>query len=61
MYRNRLKGYKQLGYTIKPDSYSTQNGAVPSKLYSVDNCKTDFIKDFMSVKKSAVICSPHQR
>ena len=59
MYRNRLKGYKQLGYTIKPDSYSAQNGAVPSKLYSVDNCKTDFIKDCISVKKSAVICSPY--
>ena len=59
MYRNRLKGYKQLGYTIKPDSDSAQNGAAPSKLYSVDNCKTDFIKDCMSAKKSAVICSPY--
>ena len=59
MYRNRLKGYKQLGYTIKPDSDSAQNGAAPSKLYSVDNCKTDFIKDCISAKKSAVICSPY--
>ena len=59
MYRNRLKGYKQLGYTIKPDSDSAQNGAAPSKLYSVDNCKTDFIKDCISAKKSTVICSPY--
>ena len=59
MYRNRLKGYKQLGYTIKPDSNSAQNEAVPSKLYSADDCKIDFIQDCIDAKKSAVICSPY--
>ena len=59
MYRNRLKGYKQLGYTIKPDSYSTQNGAVPSKLYSANDYATDFIQDCMNAKKSAIIYSPY--
>lgn len=59
MYRNRLKGYKQLGYTVKPDSDSAQNEAVQSKLYSAADYKTDFIQDYVSAKKSAVVCSPY--
>ena len=59
MYRNRLKGYKQLGYTIKPVSDSNQNETLPSKLYSTDDYKTDFIHDCISAKKSVVICSPY--
>ena len=57
MYRNRLKGYKQLGYTIKPDS--NQNETRPSKLYSTGDYKTDFIQDCLNAKKSVVICSPY--
>ena len=59
MYRNRLKGYKQLGYTIKPDSNSVQNEAAPSKLYSANDYATDFIQDCMNAKKSAIIYSPY--
>ena len=59
MYRNRLKGYKQLGYTIKPVSDSKQNETLPSKLYSTGDYKTDFIQDCISAKKSVVICSPY--
>jgi len=59
MYRNRLKGYKQLGYTIKPVSDSNQNETRPSKLYSTGDYKTDFIQDCLNAKKSVVICSPY--
>ena len=59
MYRIRLKGYKQLGYTIKPVSDSEQKETVPSKLYSVADYKTDFIQDCMNAKKSALIYSPY--
>ena len=59
MYRKRLKGYKQLGYTIKPISDSMQNSAVSSKLYSAADYESDFIKDCISAKKSVVVCSPY--
>ena len=59
MYRNRLKGYKQLGYTIKPVFDSGKKEEAPSKLYSADDCKTDFIQDCMNAKKSALIYSPY--
>ena len=59
MYRNRLKGYKQLGYTIKPVPDSGQYETLPSKLYSADDYKTDFIQDCMNAKKSALIYSPY--
>ena len=59
MYRNRLKGYKQLGYTIKPVSDSNQNETRPSKLYSTGDYKTDFIQDCLNARKSVVICSPY--
>ena len=59
MYRNRLKGYKQLGYTIKPVSDSEKKEESPSKLYSAGGYKTDFIQDCMNAKKSIVVCSPY--
>lgn len=59
MYRNRLKGYKQLGYTIKPVFDSGKKEEVPSKLYSANDYKTDFIQDCMDTKKSAIIYSPY--
>ena len=59
MYRNRLKGYKQLGYTIKPVSDSDREKEAPSKLYSIGDYKSDFIQDCINAKKSAVICSPY--
>ena len=59
MYRNRLKGYKQLGYTIKQVSDFEQNETIPSKFYSADDCKPAFIQDCMSAKKSVIICSPY--
>lgn len=59
MYRNRLKGYKQLGYTIKPFSDSEQKETVPSKLYSADDYKPDFIQDCINAKKSTLIYSPY--
>ena len=59
MYRNRLKGYKQLGYTIKPLSDSEQHETVPSKLYSAGDYKTDFIQDCINAKKFALIYSPY--
>ena len=59
MYRNRLKGYKQLGYTIKPVFDSGKKEEVPSKLYSANDYTTDFIQDCMDAKKSAIIYSPY--
>ena len=59
MYRNRLKGYKQLGYTIKPVSDSDKEEEAPSRLYSANDYTTDFIHDCISAKKSVVICSPY--
>ena len=59
MYRNRLKGYKQLGYTIKPVFDSGKKEEAPSKLYSADDYKPDFIQDCMNTKKSAIIYSPY--
>ena len=59
MYQKRLKGYKQLGYTIKPTSDLELSQSETSKLYSADDYKTDFIHDCMNAKNSAVICSPY--
>ncbi|UTD13749.1 DEAD/DEAH box helicase family protein [Treponema denticola] len=59
MYRNRLKGYKQLGYTIKPVFDSGKKEEVPSKLYSANDYTTDFIQDCMDAKKSAILYSPY--
>ena len=59
MYRNRLKGYKQLGYTIKPVSDSGKKEEAPSKLYSADDYKPDFIQDCIDAEKSAIIYSPY--
>ena len=59
MYRNRLKGYKQLGYTIKPVSDSDKEEEAPSRLYSANDYTTDFIQDCISARKSVVICSPY--
>ena len=59
MYRNRLKGYMQLGYTIKPVFDSGKKEEAPSKLYSADDYKPDFIQDCMNTKKSAIIYSPY--
>ena len=59
MYRNRLKGYKQLGYTIQPVFDSGKKEEAPSKLYSANDYTTDFIQDCMDTKKSAIIYSPY--
>ena len=59
MYQKRLKGYKQLGYTIKPTSDLELSQSETSKLYSADDYKTDFIHDCINAKNSAVICSPY--
>ena len=59
MYRKRLKGYKQLGYTIKPTPDLELSQSETSKLYSADDYKTDFIHDCINAKNSAVICSPY--
>lgn len=59
MYQNRLKGYKQLGYSLKP-SVSTENEKISdSKLYSAEDYKSDFEKDLLSANSKIIMSVPY--
>ena len=59
MYQNRLKGYKQLGYSIKPSSGEKSESYAESKLYSVEDYKSDFEKDIASATSKIIISVPY--
>ena len=58
MYQNRLKGYKQLGYSVKPSSEEKET-ASDSKLYSAEDYKTDFEKDLMAATSKIIMSVPY--
>ena len=62
MYQNRLKGYKQLGYTIRPKENNFENNdtsEVSSKLYSKEDYFPYFEKDIMNAKSKIIITAPY--
>ena len=61
MYQNRLKGYRQLGYSVKVnDEKSTgQQQNARSKIYSFAEYKTDFENDLACAKKSVTLFLPY--
>ena len=59
MYQNRLKGYKNLGYSIKPNTSEKIELNTESKLYSADDYKSDFQKDILSATGKIIISVPY--
>lgn len=59
MYQNRLKGYKHLGYSIKPNISENAETATESKLYSAEDYKSDFKKDILSATSKIIISTPY--
>ncbi|MCR4955022.1 MAG: DEAD/DEAH box helicase family protein [Treponema sp.] len=62
MYQNRLKGYKQLGYTIKPCAEKLEKEVLSddmSKLYSKEEYLLDFEKDITNAKSKIIITAPY--
>ena len=62
MYQNRLKGYKQLGYTIKPKEKDFDNSSsteTTSRLYSKEEYLHDFEKDIVNAKSKIIITAPY--
>ena len=61
MYQNRLKGYRQLGYSVKIDDEKStgQQQNVRSKIYSFAEYKTDFEDDLACAKKSVTLFLPY--
>ena len=59
MYQNRLKGYKQLGYSIKSDCSDSPQENTNAKLYSTEDYKTDFEKDIAASSSRIVIAVPY--
>ena len=61
MYQNRLKGYKQLGYSIKPDYCTTPNNKddTLSRLYFTEDYKSDFEKDITNSKTRIIVTAPY--
>lgn len=62
MYQNRLKGYKQLGYTIKPkekDFDKSSSTEITSRLYSKEEYLHDFEKDIVNAKTKIMITAPY--
>ena len=62
MYQNRLKGYKQLGYTIKPkenDFDKNEIRDVSSRIYSKEDYFPDFEKDIAKAKSKIIITVPY--
>ena len=55
MYQNRLKGYKHLGYSIKPNISDNAEINSESKLYSAEAYKSDFQKDILSAASKIII------
>lgn len=62
MYQNRLKGYKQLGYTIKPkekDFEKSSSTETTSRLFSKEEYLHDFEKDIVNAKSKIIITAPY--
>ena len=59
MYQNRLKGYKQLGYSIKPSASENTSVNTESKLYTTEDYKSDFQKDILSATSKIIISVPY--
>lgn len=62
MYQNRLKGYKQLGYTIKPkekDFEKSSSTETTSRLFSKEEYLHDFEKDIVNTKSKIIITAPY--
>ena len=59
MYQNRLKGYKHLGYSIKPNTSENVEIQTESKLYSAEDYKSDFQKDILSATSKIIISVPY--
>ena len=59
MYQNRLKGYKHLGYSIKPNISDNAEINSESKLYSAEAYKSDFQKDILSATSKIIISVPY--
>ena len=61
MYQNRLKGYKQLGYTIKSETCSEniKENDVVSKLFSMQDYRPIFEKDIVGTKNRIIITAPY--
>lgn len=60
MYQNRLKGYRQLGYSVKVNDEKSigQQKNSCSKIYSLAEYKTDFEKDLTCTEKSVILFLP---
>ena len=62
MYQNRLKGYKQLGYSVKPKE-NENTEILPenktSRLYSKEDYLSDFENDIANAKSTIVITAPY--
>lgn len=63
MYQNRLKGYKQMGYSLKdnkaPFDKANYDGSEISKIYSYDEYKGVFETDLIKSKSQIVIMSSY--
>ena len=61
MYQNRLKDYRQLGYSVKVDDEKStgQQQNARSKIYSFAEYKTDFENDLACAKKSVTLFLPY--
>jgi hypothetical protein len=62
MYQNRLKGYKQLGYTIKMKEKDFEKSTLTettSRLYSKEEYLHDFEKDIVNAKSKIIITAPY--
>lgn len=55
MYQNRLKGYRQLGYSVKSDTDEREGMIADSKLFTTEDYKSDFEKDILSASSKIVI------
>lgn len=62
MYQNRLKGYKQLGYTIKPavnNLEQTDSDNEVSRIFSKEDYISVFEKDISDAKSKIIITAPY--
>ena len=60
MYQNRLKGYKQLGYKLKPMSENSDEDE-ESKIFSNEDeeLKKNFTEDIVHAKKKIIVSAPY--
>ena len=60
MYQNRLKGYKQLGYKIKPLNENS-NEEIESKIFTNEDeeLKKFFTEDIVNARKTVIISTPY--